>query len=447
MKGILITGGKVINQGRIYEDCNVLVRGGRIAEVGRELSQYDGFVGRRIDARGKIVMPGVIDDHVHFREPGLTHKGDIASESRAAVAGGVTSYMDMPNTVPAATTLDEVERKFEMAAVSSMANYSFYLGATNDNLEQIKALDPRLICGVKLFMGSSTGNMLVDDDSSIAAVFAESPVLVAAHCEDERMIRENAAAYRAKFGNAISPALHAEIRSVEACYVSTAKAVELADKYGSNLHVMHLTTARELTLFDAKPLEGKKITAEACVNHLWFCDEDYASLGNLLKVNPAIKTRADRDALRAALTNNRIDIIATDHAPHTLDEKRRNYWECPSGAPAIEHSLPMMLELVDNGVIGLTDVVQKMCHAPAVRYGVKDRGFIREGMWADLVIVDPNAPRQVTSENLLYKCGWSSVEGHIFRNRVVTTIINGQVVYHRGEFDEEFRGMPLEFAR
>ncbi len=446
MEDILITGGKVVNQGRIYGECNILVHGGRIVEIGQELSQYDGFKGRRIDARGKIVMPGVIDDHVHFREPGLTYKGDIASESRAAVAGGVTSYMDMPNTVPAATTLDEVERKFEMAAVSSMANYSFWLGATNDNLEQIKALDPRLVCGVKLFMGSSTGNMLVDDDSSIAAVFAESPVPVAAHCEDERMIRENAAAYRAKFGDAIQPAMHAEIRSAEACYVSTAKAVELADRYGSNLHVTHLTTARELTLFDAKPLDGKKITAEACVNHLWFCDEDYASLGNLLKVNPAIKTSADRDALRAALTSNRIDIIATDHAPHTLDEKRRNYWDCPSGAPAIEHSLPMMLELADMGILGLTDVVQKMCHAPAVRFGVRDRGFIREGMWADLVIVDPDAPRQVTGENLLYKCGWSPVNGHTFRNSVVTTIINGRVVYHRGEFDEEFRGAALEFA-
>lgn len=447
MEDILITGGKVITQGRTYMDCNVLVRNGRIAEVGCDMSQYDKFTGRRIDARGMIVMPGVIDDHVHFREPGLTHKGDIVSESRAAVAGGVTSYMDMPNTIPAATTLYEVERKFEIAAASSMANYSFYLGATNDNLKEIKSLDPHRVCGVKLFMGSSTGNMLVDDGRSIAAIFAESPVLVAAHCEDEQMIRKNAAAYHAKFGEAINPAMHAKIRSAEACYDSTAKAVELADRYGSNLHVLHLTTARELGLFDAKPLEGKKITAEACVNHLWFCDKDYNALGNLIKVNPAIKSCGDREALHAALVNNRIDIVATDHAPHTLEEKQRGYWECPSGAPAIEHSLPMMLELAAQDAFGLTDLVQKMCHAPALRYGVKDRGFIREGMWADLVIVDPDAPLHVTAKNILYKCGWSPIEGHTFRNRVVTTIINGRVVYHRGEFNETFRGMPLEFER
>lgn len=448
MEEILITGGMVVNEGRTIKGGWVLVRGDRIAGVGAADSAPREFKGKAIRlSHGELVMPGVIDDHVHFREPGLDYKGDIHSESRAAVAGGVTSYMEMPNTKPAATTMAEVERKFEMAAVSSLANHSFFLGATNDNLEEIKAADPRRVCGVKVFMGSSTGNMLVDDDYALSAIFAESPAPVAAHCEDERIILHNMEAYRAKYGDDIRPAMHAGIRSAEACYVSTVRAVELADKYGSHLHVMHLTTARELALFDAKPLAGKRITAEACINHLWFSEEDYARLGNLLKVNPAVKSADNRDALRAALTGGKIDIVATDHAPHTLDEKRRGYWECPSGTPAIQHSLAAMLELAGQGVLGVTDVVEKMCHAPAVRYGVRDRGFIREGMYADLAIVDTAANWTVGRENLLYKCGWSPMEGARFGNKVVMTLINGRMVYDRGRFDEDFRGVPLEFAR
>ena len=447
MEELLITGGRVVNEGRVTENGGILVRSGRIAETGRPAPYYDNFKGRVIRlSDSDLILPGVIDDHVHFREPGLDYKGDIHSESRAAVAGGVTSFMEMPNTKPAATTLAEVERKFEMAAVSSAANYSFYLGATNDNLEEIKRCDPRLICGVKVFMGSSTGNMLVDDDYALSAIFAESPVLVAAHCEDERIIRENMEAFRTKYGEGIDAWQHPEIRSEEACYVSTARAVGLADRYSSHLHVLHLTTARELALFDSKP-SGKKITAEACIAHLWFAEADYHTKGNLIKVNPAIKSESDRNALRAALTNGKIDIVATDHAPHTLDEKRRNYWECPSGAPVIEHSLVAMLELAGQGVLKVTDVVEKMCHAPAVRYGVKDRGFIHEGMFADLAIVDTRAHWTVERSNLLCKCKWSPMEGQEFANKVVTTIINGRVVYDRGHFDEDFRGMPLEFAR
>lgn len=445
MREILIDGGTIVNEGRRTQGW-VLVRGDRIAAMGE--GAWEGpFGGRRIDATGRMVMPGVIDDHVHFREPGLDYKADIYTESRAAVAGGVTSYMDMPNTKPAATTRAALEEKFEIASVSSLANYSFYLGATNDNIEQIKVIDPRLVCGVKLFMGSSTGNMLVDDDYTMSAIFAESPVLVAAHCEDELMIRENSEEFRMRYGSDIAPEMHPLIRSAEACYRSSAHAVGLADKYGANLHILHLTTARELSLFDSKPLHDKKITAEACVHHLWFCDEDYAVKGNLIKVNPAIKTPADRQALREGLTNGKIDIVGTDHAPHTLIEKERQYWECPSGAPAIQHSLVSMLELSLHGVLTPEQVVEKMCHAPAVRYGVCQRGFLRVGDYADITIVAPVEPWRVTAESILYKCGWSPVEGTEYSHAVEYTLVNGNVVYDRGRFDEDHRGVPLAFAR
>lgn len=447
MKELLIVGGRIVNEGRISKNETILIREGRIAEIGKPREAYEKFGGRVIDALGRLIMPGVIDDHVHFREPGLTHKADIQSESRAAVAGGVTSFMDMPNTVPAAVTRAEVERKFEIAARSSHANYSFYLGATNDNIREIKAVDPKIICGVKLFMGSSTGNMLVDDDRSISAIFAESPVLVAAHCEDESIIRCNIEKYRDRYGENMAMRMHSEIRPAEACYRSTARAVELADKYGTDLHVLHITTARELTLFDSKPLADKKITAEAIIQHLWFTESDLDTQGGLLKINPAIKTAEDRDALRSGLTNGKIDIVATDHAPHAREEKMRNYWECPSGAPGVQHSLVAMLEFADKGQLTLPDVVEKMCHAPAIRYGVKGRGFIREGMHADIAIVDPNASWTVANDNLLYKCGWSPMEGQVFNNKVITTIINGDVVYDNGCFDEDFRGRALEFER
>lgn len=441
----MIHGGTLVSDGLCRKGW-IIVNGERIAALGE--GEFTGdFDGRRIDATGKIVMPGVIDDHVHFREPGLTYKGDIASESRAAVAGGVTSFMDMPNTKPAAVSIGELERKFETASVSSFANYSFYLGATNENLEQIKCANPKITAGVKLFMGSSTGNMLVDDDYTMSAIFAESPVLITAHCEDEAIIRENTAVFRARYGDNITPAMHSLIRTAEACYRSSARAVALADKYGTHLHILHISTAQELSLFDTRPLADKRITAEACVHHLWFSDADYAVHGNLLKVNPAIKTAADRDALRKALVDGRLDIVGTDHAPHTFAEKQRPYLECPSGLPAIQHSLPAMLELSAQGILSVAQVVEKMCHAPAIRYGIRDRGFLCEGAYADIAIVEPASPWTVERSNLLYKCGWSPLEGTTFSHRIDYTIINGRIVNDHGQIDDTFRGEPLEFDR
>ncbi|MBQ4279433.1 MAG: dihydroorotase [Rikenellaceae bacterium] len=445
MSGMLIEGGRIVNEGRSFTGW-LLVRDGRIAGMG-EGAYREPFDGRRIDAAGRIVMPGVIDDQVHFREPGMTYKGDIRSESAAAVAGGVTSYMEMPNTKPAATTLDLLEQKYEIAARSSAANYSFYLGATNDNLREITRLDSRAVCGVKLFMGSSTGNMLVDDERTLAAIFAESPTLIATHCEDEATIRANMALYKEKYGDAVTPAMHPLIRSAEACYRSSAKAVGLADRYGSHLHVLHLSTARELALFDSKPLADKKITNEVCVHHLWFSDADYARKGNFIKWNPAIKTAADRDALRAGLVSGRVDVVATDHAPHTLEEKRQPFLQAPSGGPLVQHSLAAMMELAGQGVLTVEQVVGKMCHAPAVRFAVRERGFLRQGYHADIAIVDPAAPWTVAKENIRYKCGWSPFEGERFAARVTHTIIGGHVVYENGEIDPDFRGVRLEFDR
>lgn len=445
MSEILIENGTIVNEGRKYKGY-VLVSGDRISEVG-EGSYGKDHSGARIDAAGKIVMPGVIDDQVHFREPGLTYKGDIASESAAAAAGGVTSFMDMPNTNPPTTSLREWEWKMERAAETSLANYSFYLGASNDNIEEITRIDPSVVCGVKMFMGSSTGNMLVDNEKALSAVFAESPVLVAVHAEYEPIIRENVELFKMKYGGGVTPDMHPLIRSAEACYRSSAQAVELADKYGSDLHVLHLSTARELSLFDKKPLEDKKITNEVCVHHLWFSDKDYAAKGNFIKWNPAIKTIEDRDALREGLLNGRVDMIATDHAPHALEEKQRPYWECPSGGPLVQHSLTAMLELSSQGVLPVEQVVWKMCHAPAVRYKVKDRGFLRAGAYADIVIADPASLWRVGKENILYKCGWSPFEGVGFSHKIEKTIINGKVVYEAGTIDKSFRGSALVFDR
>lgn len=430
----LIHNGTLIDGGRSFHGW-VLIADGRIESVGE--GDFTGaFDGRRENAEGLLVMPGAIDAHVHFREPGMEWKGDIHSESRAAVAGGVTSVMDMPNTRPATVSRADLERKTEMAAVSSMANYAFWIGATADNLEEIKRVDSRVVAGVKVFMGSSTGGMLVDDSKVLSAIFAESPTVVGVHCEDEAMIRAAAAKYR---GEDVMAAVHPLVRTAEACYRSSARAVELADRYGTQLHVLHLSTARELALFDSGPVAAKKITAEACVHHLWFSDADYASLGNLIKVNPAIKTAADREALRDGVLTSRIDTVATDHAPHTLDEKRQGYWDAPSGAPAIQHSLCSMLAMFAPEV-----VAEKMCHAPAERFGICDRGFLRAGMWADIVIV---APRGQTVEKPLYKCGWSPQQGAYLNHTVEKTFVNGRLVYDRGVFDEDFRGAALEFGR
>ncbi len=445
MGKILIENAWIVNERRSYNGY-VVSEGERTLETG-DVAYPGPRPGRVIDAGEKLLMPGVIDDQVHFREPGLTYKADIATESAAAVAGGVTSYMEMPNTVPQTTTRELLEQKFEIAAEHSMANYSFYLGATNDNIDEIRNADPKRVCGIKLFMGSSTGDMMVDRSDSLSAVFAESPILVATHCEEESIIRKNLAYYQHLYGEDIHPSLHPLIRSEEACFVSTAKAVELADRYGADLHVLHLSTARELELFGSGELKDKKITNEVCVHHLYFSDHDYRRKGNLIKWNPAIKTEADRDALQKGLDNGKVDVVATDHAPHTLEEKNRPYLQCPSGGPLVQHSLNVMLELYKQGDVTLPVIVEKMCHAPAIRFGIRDRGFIRPGYYADLVLVDLFEGWEVLSDTILYKCKWSPFFEERFTTRVTHTFVNGRMVYENGTLDRESRGMELRFDR
>ena len=444
----LIHRATVINEGETYEG-SLLLKGQKIARVIR--GEVPGPVFRQcrqvIDARGLWLLPGVIDDHVHFREPGLTRKGDMFTESRAAVAGGVTSCMEMPNTVPQTTTIETLEQKFERAASQSMVNYSFYLGATNDNLSELKKGDPKAVCGVKLFMGASTGNMLVDHARTLQAIFAEVDMLIAAHCEQEDIIRENIALYEREFGEAIPIEYHPLIRSAEACYRSSAEAVELADRYGTRLHVLHLSTGRELSLFDMAPVEEKKITSEVCVHHLWFTDEDYARLGSRVKWNPAIKTQTDREALREGLKQGKVDVVATDHAPHLLEEKEGGALQAASGGPSLQHSLQVVLELAAKGIFSREQVVEKMCHAPAKLFRVKERGFIREGYYADLVLVDPNRPHLVSDGNVWYKCGWSPFLGETFGATVSKTFVNGCLVYDEGRFYENFTGEALQFDR
>lgn len=440
----LISNATIINEGRRYLG-SVLLCGEVIEAVygaGDVLPEADCVV----DATGLWLLPGVIDDQVHFRDPGLTHKGDIRTESRAAVAGGVTSVMDMPNTKPPATTLELLEAKYRLGAEKSLVNYSFLLGATNDNLDELKRVDARHVAGVKLFMGSSTGNMLVDDERALAAIFAETPCLIAAHCEDEATIRRNTDYYRAMLGDDVFVACHPLIRSTEACYRSSAKAVELAGRYGSRLHVFHLSTGLELSLFDPRtPLADKRVTAEVCVHHLWFSDEDYARLGSRIKCNPAIKTAADRQALRCAVAEGRIDVVATDHAPHLLAEKEGGALRAASGMPLVQHSLVAMLQLAAQGVFTVEQVVERMCHAPAVLYRIVRRGYIRPGYYADLALVHPHSPWTVSRDNIIYKCGWSPFEGTTFDAAVQSTWVNGRRVYDRGTFDESARGMRLEF--
>lgn len=445
MGKILIENALIVNDG-VHMEGYILTDGEMIAEVGE--GAYKGErPARVIDATDRLVMPGVIDDQVHFREPGLTYKADIHSESIAAAAGGVTSFMEMPNTVPQTTTIGLLDEKFDLAAEKSVANYSFYLGAANDNIDEIKALDPKRVCGVKLFMGSSTGGMLVDDDNMLSAVFSESPVLVATHCEDEAIIRRNLEYYKGLYGDKIDPYMHPVIRSAEACYVSSAKAVEIADRYDADLHVLHLSTEKELSLFSDKPLADKRITCEVCIHHLWFNDSDYKRNGNMIKWNPAVKAESDRLALLAGIHNGKVDVVATDHAPHTLEEKRKPYLSAPSGGPLVQHSLAVMMELCKRGEVTLGNVVNKMCHAPAERFGVEKRGYIRKGYFADIVIVDMNGGWEVEHGNILYKCGWSPFEGQRFTTKVTHTIINGHVVYENGEVDTTFRGKELRFRR
>ena len=401
-----------------------------------------------IDANKKLLFPGIIDDQVHFREPGLTHKGDIFSESKAAVAGGITSFMEMPNTNPQTTTIELLDEKFKIGAEKSLTNYSFYLGATNDNIEEITKINPKTVCGVKVFMGSSTGNMLVDKLESLEKIFKHSPVLIATHCEDETTIKENINKYKEIYGENIPFRYHAEIRSEQACFISSSLAVSLAKKHNSRLHILHLSTGKELELFEPSiPLFNKRITSEVCVHHLWFSQNDYEKYGWRIKWNPSIKTEKDRLALISGLKQNSIDIVATDHAPHLLSEKDAGYFKSASGGPMVQHSLITMIELSKKGHFPIELIAQKMCHAPAIVYGIEKRGYVKEGYFADLVLVDPNSEWIVNKENLLYKCGWSPVDGEKRTSKVTHTIINGRIVYNEGTIDESFRGSALRFSR
>jgi dihydroorotase len=440
----LIKNARMVNEGLIL-DGDLLIRNGRIEQVGAEIRCPDNC--RVMDANGRILMPGMIDDQVHFREPGATNKGDIYSESRAAVAGGITSYMDMPNTNPNTVTLEALEAKYRIAAERSAANYAFYLGATNDNIEVIRSLDPKQACGIKVFMGASTGNMLVDREQSLEQIFRDAPVLVATHCEDTPTIQRNEEKYRQQFGEDVPMELHPIIRSAEACYLSTSTAVELAQRHDTRLHVLHLSTARELELFSPGPLDGKRITAEVCVHHLHFDESDYEFKGTLIKCNPAIKGRADRDALRQALVDGRIDVIGTDHAPHTLDEKLDSYFKAPAGLPLVQHALPMLLELYQDHKLSLETLVERACHAPARLFQIAERGYLREGYWADLVLVDLESPFRVERGEVRYKCGWSPLEGTRLRSSVIATLVNGHLVYYQGRVDDQPMGQRLQFQR
>ena len=444
MSSILIHDASVVNEGKIFVS-DVLLDKGVIKKIASSISQKADM---EINASGKYLLPGVIDDQVHFREPGLTHKGDIFSESRAAVAGGITSYMEMPNTIPNVFTQELLEDKYRIASQRSLANYSFFMGASNTNVEEVIKTDPKTICGVKVFMGSSTGDMLVDNEKTLENIFSRSPVLVATHCEDEATVRANMASYKEKYGEDVPVACHPLIRNTEACYLSSHLAVQLARKHNSRLHVLHISTAKELELFvNTIPLAEKRITSEACIHHLWFDDSDYARLGNFIKWNPAIKTAADREALFAALLDGRIDIIATDHAPHTLDEKNNTYFKCPSGGPLVQHALPAMLEFYHLGKISLEKIVEKMSHAPAVCYQIDRRGFIREGYHADLVLVDSNSSWVVEKKNILAKCGWSPFEGLQFHACITHTFVNGNLAFAEGKPIDSVRGKRILFDR
>lgn len=440
----LIHNARLVNEGKIQEQ-DVLISAGRIEHIGPERKH---LAAEEIDAGGMVLMPGIIDDQVHFREPGLTHKADIASESRAGLAGGVTSFMEMPNTVPHATTREVLEKKYGIASEQAFSNYSFYLGATDQNLEEIKRVDPKRVCGIKIFMGSSTGDLLVADDRALEGIFRESRTLIATHCEDETMFRQKQEEYRVKFCDEIPASAHEFIRSAEGCLASSSKAVNLAQQYGSRLHILHISTLDELALFNNDlPLEQKKITAEVCVHHLFFDSAQYASLHNKIKCNPSIKHARHREALRKALRDGRLDVVATDHAPHTLSEKTGSYLQSASGLPLVQHSLQIMLTLHHEGEIPLEEIVTKMCHHPAICFKVKDRGFIREGYHADLVLVNPDERVLVTRENILYKCGWSPLENYQLRGEILATWVNGNLAYNRGVFNPVKTVQRLEFDR
>jgi len=443
---LLIKNARIVNEGTIFEG-DVLIEDQIIKEISSSISVKNSNV-TLIDAENNYLIPGVIDDQVHFREPGLTHKATIETESRAAIAGGITSFIEMPNTNPQATTIDKLEAKFQIAQKTSSANYSFMFGGTNDNLDEILKVDPLKVAGLKLFLGSSTGNMLVDNPEVLEKIFKSTDLLISVHCEDEDTIKQNTARYMETYGDDIPVKFHPEIRSAEACYISSSKAIALAKKTGARLHVFHLSTAKETALFsNKKALKDKKITAEVCIHHLWFSDEDYDKKGTLIKWNPAVKTAKDRAALWKALLNDKIDVIATDHAPHTLEEKSNNYIKAPSGGPLVQHGLVAMMEAHHNGKISIEKMVEKMCHNPAILFQIEKRGYIREGYFADLVLINPNNPWTVNKDNILYKCGWSPFESSTFKSRVTHTILNGTIVYENGNFTNQKAAMRLTFNR
>jgi dihydroorotase len=446
MNTVLIKNAKIVNEGTIFEG-DVLIENEFIVEIAESISPKLSNC-KIIDAEGSYLIPGAIDDQVHFREPGLTHKGDITSESRAAVAGGITSYIEQPNTVPNAVTQEILEEKYQIAAKTSYANYSFMMGGTNDNFEEILKTNPKNVAGLKLFLGSSTGDMLVDSSESLEKIFSNTKLLIAVHSEDETTVKENLERYKLQFGDDIPVKFHPEIRSVEACYKSTVKIIDLAKRTGARLHVFHLSTAKELDLFTNKiPLEEKQITAEVCIHHLWFSDEDYATKGNLIKWNPAVKSSDDRKALWEALLDDRIDVIATDHAPHTLEEKQQVYTKAPSGGPLVQHAVVAMFEANHQGKISVEKIVEKMCHNPAKIFKIEKRGFIKVGFYADLVIVNPGLPWSVKKENILAKCGWSPFEGYTFKSRITHTFVNGELVYQNFKVKDIPVGKRLLFDR
>ena len=445
MNSYLIKNAQIVNESKIFEG-DLLIKNGTIEAIGKQLSSNSDIP--EINAEGFHLFPGVIDDQVHFREPGLTHKACIETESKAAVAGGVTSFMEMPNTKPPALTLELLEDKYAMASEVSPSNYSFYLGASNDNIEVVKTMDPSRICGVKVFMGSSTGNMLVDNEKTLEAIFKSAPSLIATHCEEEKIVKSNEANFLKKYGDAIPIESHPLIRSREACFASSSKAIELAKRYDARLHVLHISTMDELALFNNKiSLKDKKITSEVCIHHLWFNDKDYSKYGTHIKWNPAVKTEEDQKALMEAMINGTLDVIATDHAPHTLEEKNNSYMKAPSGGPLIQHSLLAMLDFYHKGYFDLTLISEKMAHNLAILYGIKERGYIREGYKADLVLVDLNAETKVNKVSLMYKCGWSPFEGHTFKSQIVKTFVNGHLAYSDGKVCAHRPGERLAFKK
>ena len=444
MKKTVIRNVTVVNEGKSFV-ADVLIKGYRIEKITTAPIAETGVT--EINGEGKWVFPGAIDDQVHFREPGLTHKADIATESRAAVAGGITSFMEMPNTVPNTLTQKLLQEKYDRAAATSVANYSFYMGASNDNLDEVLATNPETVCGIKVFMGSSTGNMLVDNEKTLEGLFSRAHMLVATHCEDEATIRKNIAMAKARYGEDIPVSEHPIIRSEEACYLSSSMAVDLAKKHNTRLHILHISTAKELSLFSRVALQEKRITAEACVHHLWFTEEDYTAKGNLIKWNPAVKTKADRDAIRKALLDGTIDVVATDHAPHTREEKTATYLNAPSGGPLVQHAMLAMLEMSRQGVLPLERIPQLMSHRVAECFKLKERGYIREGYFADLVLINPSLPHEVEADNLFYKCGWSPFEGEKFSTTIESTWVNGNRVYNNGVFADFMPGKRLVFEK